>query len=71
METRESITYDDVETFIFRCMMRIENKLETELENKTSYIKHDIALMDLIAAFFLETTNKLKNKRNQMGLLLS
>lgn len=54
MEMKENITNDDVETFnfIIRRMMQIENKLETKMENKTRYTKHDIAIMDLVAAFF-------------------
>jgi len=47
-------------------MMQIENKLKIKMENKTRYTRHDIAIMDLVAAFFQETTNKLKNKRNEM-----
>lgn len=59
---KENITNDDVETFnfIIRRTMQIENKLETTMENKTRYTRNDIAIMDLVAAFFQETTNKLK-----------
>jgi hypothetical protein len=54
MEIKENITNDDVETFnfIIRFMMQIENKLDTKIENKTRYTRHDIAIMDLVAAFF-------------------
>jgi len=71
MEAKENITYDDVETFnfIIGCMMRIENKLETKLENNTSYTRYDIALNGFDCSIF--STNKLKNKSNQMELLLS
>jgi hypothetical protein len=72
MEMKENITNDDVETFnfIIRCMMQIENKLKIKMENNTRYTRHDIAIMDLVAAFFQETTNKLKNKRNEMEEIL-
>lgn len=68
MVMKENITNDGAEifNFIFRCMRQIENKLEIKMENKTRYRRHDIAIMDLVPAFFQETTNKLKNKRNEM-----
>jgi len=50
--------------------MQIENKLKIKMENKTRYTRHDIAIMDLVAAFFQETTNKLKNKRNETEEIL-
>jgi len=50
--------------------MQIENKLKIKMENKTRYTRHDIAIMDLVAAFFQETTNKLKNKRNEMDKMI-
>jgi hypothetical protein len=69
---KENVTNDDV-NFIIRYMMQIGNKLKIKIENRTRYTRHYIAIMDLVAGFFQETTNKLKNKRNEMEeeLLLS